>query len=340
MSNLVASPVAMDNLPYPQKLDSTLTLIDAFKNAKVFYLQAWVGYKLKDLHDTNILQSLILIDDLTNDDRHVRANAAYVFAALGDSRGFGTLENILSDRSPRPRSQGVPDGNWTLQAQIASDRYYAAHVLGDLKDPRAVPILISLLGDKEVNAIVPWSLSQIGGPRAVQALVNALDDKEPAMRVEAIYALGDMHDTEALPRLRQLVNDKEHCDFEDLISVGDAARGTIPELEPHPDAIDRLAAGFSSSDGLWMNGFWDFPIELPPSATLDSVIARAFKETEFDSGRVMDYQILTNRNVVVLHPAGKYTMVLVKTNLGKKIVMAQYTKTGKGWWYRIYDAGD
>ncbi len=339
MSNYVASPVTLDALPYPQYPDSAQILLQTFRNAKIFYLQEWVGDKLAALHDTNILKSPILTDDLTNEDREIRANAAYVFAALGDGRGFDTLQDILADRSPRPEGQGVPGGNWTLQAQIASDRYHAAHVLGDLKDPRAVPILIPLLADKDVNSIVPWSLAEIGGKQAGQALIDRLGDKDPSMRVLAIYGLGQMHAVEALPRLRQMVNDNEHCNFEDLITVGDAARGTIPELEPNPDAIDQLAASFSESDGTWDNGVTAFPIQLPPSATLDSVVARIFEEVEFDSSRrVKDYQVLKSRNVIVLHSVGEYTMALVKTDLGKKIVMTQYTKSG--WWYRIYAAGD
>jgi HEAT repeats len=225
------------------------------------------------------------------------------------------------------------------KAQIASDRYYAVHVLGDLRDARAVQILIPLLKDKEVNYIVPWSLSKIGGDEAAQALMSTLSDKSPSTRVLAIYGLGQMHAVEALPRLRQMMNDNEHCNFEDFISVGDAARGTITELESNPDAIDRLAASFSESDGTWDNGVTPFSIPLPPSATLGSVIAQIFEETQFDSGRrVTDYQILKSRNVVVLHPVGEYTIVLVKTDLGKKIVMTQYTKNG--WWYRVYNTGD
>ena len=69
---------------------------------------------------------------------------------------------ILRDHSDRPEGQGIPGGGWTLQGQIRADRYYAAHLLGDLKDPRAIPILVPLLKDLDVNYVVPWSLGQIG----------------------------------------------------------------------------------------------------------------------------------------------------------------------------------
>ena len=49
-----------------------------------------------------------------------------------------------------------------MRAQVRTDRYYAAHLLGDLKDPRGVDVLIPLLDDDDVGYIVPWSLAQIG----------------------------------------------------------------------------------------------------------------------------------------------------------------------------------
>ena len=48
-----------------------------------------------------------------------------------------------SDADEDARAAGL---SW-LPGQIRQDRYYAAHLLGDLKDPRGVPILVSLLKD-------------------------------------------------------------------------------------------------------------------------------------------------------------------------------------------------
>jgi hypothetical protein len=93
------------------------------------------------------------------------------FAGLGDARGFQVITDILSDRSDRPEGQGIPtassDGRYRVARQIAADRYYAAHLLGDLRDPRAVPILVTLLKDTEVTSIVPWA------PRAIARCVHS-----------------------------------------------------------------------------------------------------------------------------------------------------------------------
>src|SRR5205085_4121202 len=138
---------------------------------------------------------------LTHEDRHLRGNAAFLFAGLGDPRGFDVLVAILGDRSEtrevhKISSVGLP---W-IQGQISEDRYYAAHLLGDLKDPHAIPILVPLLKDQEVNYIVPWSLGQIGDRSAIQPLIATLSDQNPDIRVLAIYALVELKATEALPR--------------------------------------------------------------------------------------------------------------------------------------------
>jgi HEAT repeat protein len=171
---------------------------------------------------------------LTQEDRHVRGNAAFIFAALGDPRGFDTITAILRDHSERPEGQGIPGGRWSLQAQIRADRYYAAHLLGDLKDARAIPILVPLLTDPDINYIVPWSLGQIDDRSAIQPLIGSLNDPDPSMRVLVIYALVELKATEALPRLHQLLDDDARSRVDKLESVADAAQAAIAKLQPGP----------------------------------------------------------------------------------------------------------
>jgi hypothetical protein len=47
-----------------------------------------------------------------------------------------------------------------------------------LKDVPAVPLLVPLLNDSEVNHIVPWALGGIGEKTAVSPLMQILTDKE------------------------------------------------------------------------------------------------------------------------------------------------------------------
>jgi hypothetical protein len=212
-----------------QQRASVPDLIQRFENTTVFWQQIEVAKEIVAAKDTSVLPKLE--SWLTHEDRHLRGNAAFIYAGLGDRHGFDVIESILRDHSERPHGQGIPGGRWSLQAQIGADRYYAAHLLGDLKDPRAVSILVPLLKDTEVNYIVPWSLGQIADASAIPPLIRTLSDPNPSMRVLAIYALLELKATEALPRLRQLLGDNERSNFGKLESVADAARDAIAKLQ-------------------------------------------------------------------------------------------------------------
>jgi HEAT repeat protein len=215
-----------------QKRVSSEELLKEFQNSQSFYEQFDVAEKLVRLRDTSILKQLE--PHLVDADRHVRANAAFVFARLGDERGFDAIRSILQDRSSqRPMGQGTMS-NWTVEGQITSDRYYAAHLFGDLKDVRAVRILIPLLKDRQVNWIVPWSLGEIGDQRAVAPLIDTLHDSSPDMRVLAIYALQQLRAKKAIPELRLLTHDDAAIHFDGLGTVALAARTAISKLEAMP----------------------------------------------------------------------------------------------------------
>jgi HEAT repeat protein len=140
-------------------------LLQQFETTRVFWRQFEVAKAIVATKDTGVLPKLQ--SWLTDDDRHLRGNAAFIYARLGDTRGFDVITAILRDYSERPEGQGIPGGRWSLRGQIRADRYYAAHLLGDLKDHGAVPILVPLLNDPDLNYIVPWSLGQIGDRSAV-----------------------------------------------------------------------------------------------------------------------------------------------------------------------------
>jgi hypothetical protein len=231
----VVLSVAPEELPEPtleEKALSTEALVEQFKREKTFWRQITIAEEIVERHDSRVL--LPLADWLNHEDRHVRGNVAFIFAGLGDARGLQVIADILTDRSDRPEGQGMGmapgDGRYRVGPQIAADRYYAAHLLGDLRNPEAVPILIPLLQDEEVNHIVPWALGQIGDTRAVGPLLAALDDANPSIRVLAIYALETLHARDAVPRLASLLNDHEKSRFGNQVSVADAARAAIATL--------------------------------------------------------------------------------------------------------------
>ena len=217
-------------------MTNTQALVDRFKQEKTDWRQFEVAEQIAERHDASALP--LLVDWLSHEDRRIRGNAAYIFARLGDARGFQTITTILSDRSYRPAGQGIAtassEGRYLVARQIASDRYYAAHLLGDLRDPRGVPVLVPLLDDPEVRPIVPWALAQIGDRRAVPPLLSVLDQEDPSMRVLAIFALETLRAPEALPHLASLLTDHRRSNFGDLVSVSEAARRAIAVVQEAP----------------------------------------------------------------------------------------------------------
>src|SRR5207253_471205 len=92
----------------------------------------------------------------------------------------GTIK-LTSSSFNKGSSMGTARGSFrspSLRRQLREDRYYAAHLLGDLKDPRAVPMLVPLLKDEEVNLIVPWSLGEIGDKSPIPPAAIAVERKE------------------------------------------------------------------------------------------------------------------------------------------------------------------
>jgi HEAT repeat protein len=230
--NVKAGWVRLIALDAERRALSTQERLDRFTREPVFWKQFEIARVLADLGDRTAVAALEA--GLTHDDRHLRGNVAFVLARLGDWRGFETLAGILADRSSRAEGQGIPGGRWSLQGQIRADRYYAALLLGHLKDPRAVDLLTALLDDQEVRATVPWSLAQIGDRRAIGPLITLLSQDDPATRGLAIHALETLNAREALPSLHQLRDDTRISGLEGRTTVADAARHAITVLSQRP----------------------------------------------------------------------------------------------------------
>jgi hypothetical protein len=166
---------------------------------------------------------------LSHENRDRRVLAGFIFARLGDDRGFETLVATVNDRAERPCLSF--DMRPCLSERIRRDRSSALGMLGNLRDPRAVPLTASLLGDPDLKSTALYALEKIGGPAAIAALLAMLDDPDPSIRVQTIYALETTGATEALPRLRLLVNDRAVSRSGNQVSVAAVAKAAIVTLE-------------------------------------------------------------------------------------------------------------
>ena len=103
----------------------------------------------------------------------------------------------------------------------------AARALGEVRDRRSLDGLIAQLADDKwrVRQVVAWALSEMKDDRAVAALCNVLlTDVRAEVRRAAAEALGEISSAEALPSLKQALNDSE-------TSVSAKAAWAIAEIE-------------------------------------------------------------------------------------------------------------
>jgi len=213
-------------------------LITKFQAESVFWKQQEFAdeiAKVARLSDLSPLEPW-----LAHEDRHVRGNVAYLFAKLGDRRGLATIEGILTDDSADRHVEWhgvsfISTGNYAeamarylrspaaLRAQIRVDRYYAIHLLGKLRDRRAVDVLIPLLDRDENNYNVAWALGEIGDARAIPPLIAALSNPDDVVRASAIHALDKLRAKRALPYLASLFDDPSVPHAGERGTIGTAA---------------------------------------------------------------------------------------------------------------------
>lgn len=90
-------------------------------------------------------------------------------------------------------------------------RKAAVNMLGELKDPRAVPALAEMLDGYEVEdycAVVTQALGKIGAP-AAEALIARMKHKKPMVRVSVVKALGEIDDPIVIPPLLEALKNEE-----------------------------------------------------------------------------------------------------------------------------------
>jgi HEAT repeat protein/beta-lactamase regulating signal transducer with metallopeptidase domain len=155
-----------------------------------------------------------LTNQLFSEDATVRRNAAWA---------IGELTNML----PGQRSSAVPQLMTLLADSDEWVRMAAARALGELRDSRALDRLVATLADNNwrVRELAVWALSEMKDARAVIALGNVLlSDTRVEVRRGAAEALGEIRSAEALPYLKQALQDSE-------TGVSTKAAWAIEEIE-------------------------------------------------------------------------------------------------------------
>lgn len=118
----------------------------------------------------------------------------------------------LTNMPPGSRATAVPQLITLLDDVDDYVQMAAARALGEVRDLRALPKLVATLSDENWNVreLAVWALSEMKDARAVTALCNVLlSDTRVEVRRGAAEALGEIQSADALPALRQALNDSE-----------------------------------------------------------------------------------------------------------------------------------
>jgi HEAT repeat protein len=110
-----------------------------------------------------------------------------------------------------------------LSGEVSSRRQWAARILGEIEDPRAVEPLVWALDDElaGVRQTAARSLGVFADPRTAGALVSVLDDPSGDVRRSAALALTEMRDPRAVHTLlTELLRAKDKDVVNALVKVG------------------------------------------------------------------------------------------------------------------------
>lgn len=141
-----------------------------------------------------------LIPVLKSDSMLTRINAAYALIGIGNAHAVIPLITALNPQN-KPEDDDKFYREWLVMA------------LGELKDKRAVELLISILKDKNqedsVRITAVWALGEIKDSRAIEPLVDVLDENFLDIAWHVSNALGKIYDSCAVePLILALKNKK------------------------------------------------------------------------------------------------------------------------------------
>jgi HEAT repeat protein len=204
-----------------------------------------------------------LVGLMSDESDDVRMTAARSLAAIGDPAAVEALATALADSSRWTATTVAQDliemgpaavPSLLKIASAANSGEAGAHqaavtavrVLGEIRDPRAEPVLIQLLegaGDFNVRARAAAALGSVGGPLAPPALRDALRDGAWQVRAQAAASLGALGDRQGIPALSAAVEDENwwvrvNC-AEALGTLGEPGREALRSLSTAADRYVR-----------------------------------------------------------------------------------------------------
>lgn len=176
--------------------------------------------------------------------RNTRSLAVWFLGQLAQKRAVASLLIAFADPAlswEAAKALGVINSKravkplviWLLESPDTEQRAAAAYALGLLADERTLSPLVKVLGDSKVDPKVRGhaaeALANLADDRAVSQLVTALKDRSAEVRFWATFALGQLRNRKALPKLKLLTKDR--ATLPGYGKISDAARKAIASIE-------------------------------------------------------------------------------------------------------------
>ncbi len=155
----------------------------------------------------------------TSQNEAVNYRALRLLGQLHDTTAFYPLLNIFENDTSKWR------------------RRSATYALGDIRDPRAIDILVGALNNDDfeirnnAGKTVFNTLIELQDPRAYDIIIAALNEKYSTIRGYAVTALGKMDDQRVIEPLIGALNDKNYAVVNNAI-VALTDKGDKRAIEP------------------------------------------------------------------------------------------------------------
>ncbi|VAX19011.1 hypothetical protein MNBD_NITROSPINAE04-600 [hydrothermal vent metagenome] len=179
-----ASVEILNGLKDPQ---SAAVLVKALKDGD-WWVREVATEALSELGGSKISQMIMsLLDDK---DEGVRRSAVEFFCKVKEPTAYDKLVLLLDDK------------DWWVREKVIA-------ALGLIGDKRAIPEILQLIDDREVKAVIPKALCQIGGEGIEKHIAKLLSDRQKHVRAEALRAMATIDNQEAIVYLKEMVKDSD-----------------------------------------------------------------------------------------------------------------------------------
>ena len=235
----------------PAQQEEIVRVLEKEGIAEIYLNQAKSGLKWRRIRALHILGQLRLgsavpvilraLDDRDPDVRNVAARILggmklqeteeALIALLGrhEAAVSARIAAICIEIGPRTGPLLIS----TLEKGNAQARFWAARILGEMKETHAAKALETALADSEpdVRSAAAWALGRIADAAALEILKDALDDPVWYVRAHAAEALGRIGDPSSSTALGEALRDESwwvrRNALDALVRIGHAAKPTL-----------------------------------------------------------------------------------------------------------------